>query len=77
MNNSEEQVFPVIKTIHTSEYKAGLTKREYFAGLAMQAILSTLDKWKDEGGKQLNADDVSKLAITASDSLLEKLEENK
>lgn len=77
MKNSEEPAFPVIKTAATNQSLSGLTKREYFAGLAMQGILSSINKWIDRDGKQLKADDVAELAISASDRLLEQLEENK
>ena len=37
MKNGEKRAFPADEHTHTD---GGLTKREYFAGLAMQAIVS-------------------------------------
>jgi len=48
---------------HNGDSQVGLTKREYFAGLAMQSCLST--------GKGSNAEDWIRLA----DALLKELED--
>ena len=45
----------------------GLSKREYFAGLAMQALIS---KW----GVDEHIDECSRRAVQASDSILKELE---
>jgi hypothetical protein len=44
----------------------GLTKREYFAGLAMQGLLS--------GGMNIYEIEVSNMAVKNADLLLERLE---
>lgn len=51
------------------EFEPGLTKREYFAGLAMQGMVSA--------GMTFFKDDIDALvttAVTCADRLLEKLE---
>jgi hypothetical protein len=48
--------------------KEGLTKREYFTGLAMQSIISR------EIFSSGNIEDVNKLAIRYADELLKQLE---
>lgn len=56
MNNADKPAFP--------ESVAGLTKREYFAGLAMQAISSR---------GLFSEKDVAKMATDQADALLKKL----
>ena len=49
----------------------GLTKREYFAAMAMQGILSNF------AAKNLDAKDVSSEALFHANSLIKELEDNK
>lgn len=60
MSNSDDFVFP-------SEMSKGLTKREYFAAMALQGLVST---------HSTNASDhlLADLAVSAADALLERLE---
>jgi len=51
------------------EDNKGLTKREYFAGLAMQSLVVTQTKWRTE--------DIARFAITISDNLLKELDKHK
>lgn len=67
MTNGEKQAF--FSNYDTSE--KGLTKREYFAGLAMQGILCSKHL------KTVNADVVAESAVLLADALLEQLEEKK
>jgi vacuolar-type H+-ATPase subunit H len=48
-----------------------LTKREYFAGLAMQSLITKFDNNKD------NSKDIAYVAVKYADTLIEKLDENK
>ena len=48
----------------------GLTKREYFAALAMQGILSGPHQWSDPSGDYKHA---SQIAIRFADELLKQL----
>lgn len=41
MNNGEKQVYP-LQNHNGTILQTGLTKREYFAGLAMQGLLATI-----------------------------------
>lgn len=60
MNNSEKQAFP-------SDTHYGMTKREYFAGLAMQRLIvrSNYDDYES----------VAKMSIKYADALLKALEQ--
>ena len=58
-----------IKSGNESIQFIGLTKREYFAGLAMQSLVSIFPKWKTE--------DIARYAIKISDDLLKELEKPK
>lgn len=57
-----------------SRQHLGLTKREYFAGLAMQGLLSNSSVIKDNNGK---LDNYGKTAVELADALLEALNESK
>ena len=52
---------------HTTAVQAGLTKREYFAGLAMQGIV-TKDQYND-----LDVIDIADVAVKISDAILDRL----
>lgn len=59
---------------NNSRYGFGLTKREYFAGLAMQGLLSIYDKPNGLVPNDLNIKEMVILSVKASDALLEELE---
>lgn len=70
MENSEKPIHPIEGShqgIHP-QMAIGLTKREYFAGLAMQCILSN-PEFMD-----LSESGVSENAIKQADELLKQLE---
>ena len=62
-----EAAFPLISS-DGMLVNHGLTKREYFAGLAMQGMLSIPNTG-------LTCDGITKRAVQAADSLLKALEE--
>lgn len=80
IDNGNAPAMPhLMKVGDTAKSEGGLTKREYFAGLAMQAMLSNeaalrrFDKWADENlvdPEVLIAD----AAIQTSDALLAELD---
>lgn len=66
-----------MQTGNYSGWETGLTKREYFAGLAMQALISNPNIKRPvsshiDDGKE--SSDFSKVAIEYADSLLKELE---
>lgn len=69
MSNKNDFAFPVLDTSQTPNgtNQLGLTKREYFAGLAMQGLIACPDS---SGNFATIADD----AISFADALLERLE---
>lgn len=77
MKNADMPVSPC-EYFHTNQdAPAGLTKREYFAGLAMQSIIASKHEeikwWSDECKQQSFA--VS--AVAYADALLAELEKTK
>ena len=77
MKNGEKRAFPADGHTHTD---GGLTKREYFAGLAMQGLLSNSEfikggsfDFKSRGTEKR----VSSIALNISDALLAELEGTK
>lgn len=80
MKNSEQPIIPFISSNGTP-YDAnhlGLTKREYFAGLAMQGILSQYTEMAANGastehfgGMQMN---IAIEAVNLADELLKQLD---
>lgn len=77
MDNSLQPAFPIFDAngeFHNDQF--GLSKREYFAGLAMQGLLANPihaerlkvnDYWMD-------TETISKIALEAADALLTQLE---
>ena len=78
MKNADKPIYPLEfkkeGSYNTEGWSNGLTKREYFAGLAMQGIIAgrkdELYKIKDETIKIY-----VKLSIKSADELLKQLEE--
>lgn len=70
MNNADKPAFPTVKGEHDCQWKAGdihgLTKREYFAAMAMHGIISA--------GKILGSDAIAETAIEHADELLKQLD---
>lgn len=56
-------------------YHEGLTKREHFAGLAMQSILDRYNPWEEGDFDSSNYDTVAKNCIGMADALLKALED--
>lgn len=65
MRNGEQGAFA---TANNDSHQLGLTKREYFAGLAMQGLLANPDL------TELNIENLTVLAIEHTDELLKQLE---
>lgn len=69
MTNKNDPVYPIGNDPIASE---GLSKREYFAALAMQGFLSNpgIDK------TEYNEKNVAKAAVAMADYIIQKLNEN-
>ncbi|AQW96682.1 hypothetical protein [Elizabethkingia anophelis] len=84
MKNADKPIYPAVaEKINGTEFTeynlphnqlqlSGLTKREYFAGLAMQAIIPN---WNLMKGVERGA--VADIAVEMADSLLRQLENKK
>ena len=59
--------------VPNSMMTGGLTKREYFAGLALQGILANAGGWLDEDIAEKQA----KIAVDCADALIEALNKKK
>jgi hypothetical protein len=70
MSNANELAFPCTAA---KPWHAGLTKREYFAAMAMQGLLA--GEYRDTSDKQLQW--VSDWAVKHADALLAELERTK
>jgi hypothetical protein len=74
MENGKQPITPInYDAAYSSE---GLTKREYFAGLAMQGILaheSFFDRICHEPGENTMADVLATASVKMADKLLAKL----
>ena len=64
MNNADKPAMPIPRGVYNDD-TAGLTKREHFAGLAMQALLA---KYGNE-----NAEDCASYAVEYANALLKAL----
>jgi len=68
--NSKQPIYPsIVGVSHTDKENLGLTKREYFAGLAMQGILATGKMNLNEQKECIN------FSIKMADELLKQLEQ--
>lgn len=93
MTNADQPAFPAegresegrflgVQTTDTSGIFGGLTKRELFAAMAMQGIISRGERVPDKkfvDGRTVicNPDDLAKLSIECSTELLRQLETTK
>jgi hypothetical protein len=68
MKNGNKSIYPSFANAHQNEFQ-GLTKREYFAGLFMQGVLSNSRVIRMDNEKY------AEYAIDAADELLKALEE--
>ena len=66
MKNADMPAFPVEETCNSESLSFGLTKREYFAAMAMQGFLSQNEYITPEG--------LAFAAIEQADALLKELE---
>lgn len=71
--NGTECAFPVLEAEIGINFHPGLTKREHFAGLAMQGWLARCANVPHSA--YVNPDDIAENAIEFADALLKKLEE--
>lgn len=72
MENGKQPAFAAVCDNANPYLQEGLTKREYFAGLAMQGLLSNDEHIKEE---KSYPDITADLAIQYADALLKALEE--
>ena len=84
MKNADKPIKPIFNNngfiTHESHIKdsllIGLTKREYFAGLAMQGLLANCNGGMTSGGNHVfSPNGISELAVLHADELLKQLEE--
>lgn len=71
MKNSEQLIHSFNSTEYSVGHFTGLTKREYFAGLALQGLLA--NRWTlEHGGSTFKS--ISKDSVGLADELLKQLE---
>ena len=82
MKNGDKPINPIVqeenigqggKILMCTEY--GLTKREHYAGLAMQGLISSFTEKAAIGGWGTEMKETIKCAIDYADELLKQLEE--
>lgn len=85
INPLQNEGFPSHQDVIDTDYCIGLTKREYFAAMAMQGIINSvystpgnyqtqLVAWKESYGDILVKEAIAKDAINIADALLTSLE---
>lgn len=71
MNNGQKQAFPLTTDAdRDTEMHEGISKREYFAGLAMQGIMASMGQVSSHPSEY----GIGKLAVAVADDLLSELE---
>lgn len=73
MKVASEPAFPL--NLGAGDHYSGLTKREYFAGLAMQGVLSCMDDQRK--GSLVNPKDIAMVSVGYAEALLAELEKVK
>lgn len=68
----DETAFPIVYN-EDNHVKGGLTKREYFAAMAMQAIVSNSSVDFDENATYCTPAKRSQQAVKMADALIEQL----
>lgn len=85
MKNADKPINPTLELDYTESIiqgrnvffnqEFGLTKREYFAGLAMQGLISSFTEKASYGGWGTEMKETIKCAIDYADELLKQLED--
>ena len=79
MKNADKPTYPLEfkkeGSYNTEWWSNGLTKREYFAGLSMQGLISSFTEKASYGGWGTEMEATIKCAIDYADELLKQLEE--
>ena len=78
VNNSKESAFGFSAKFNDSVYNHGLTKREYFAAMAMQGYFSNsqIAKFRCTKTSEEDVVDIAKISVKAAEALLKALENN-
>lgn len=80
MQNGKQSAYPIIWDRERNEVEQGLTKREYFAGLAMQGLLASMTEMSANGGGitryQGMCENLAIECVDMADALLKQLEIN-
>ena len=77
MKNADKPINPVLTQSPSlqNDTSLGLTKREHYAGLAMQGLLANSYGGMTSGGSRtFSPNEISKLAVIHADELLKQLE---
>ena len=77
MKNADKPINPVLTQSPSlqNDTSLGLTKREHYAGLAMQGLLANCNGGMTSGGSRtFSPNEISKLAVLHADELLKQLE---
>ena len=78
MKNADKPINPLEfkkeGSYNTEGWSNGLTKREYFAGLALQGLISSFTEKASYGGWGTEMEATVKCAIDYADELLKQLE---
>jgi hypothetical protein len=64
-----DPAFPIVRSSKSEDVWSGLTKREYFAAMCLQGLLSTLTIERDAHSKIL-----AETAVLHADALIKELE---
>jgi len=81
MTNGNESAMPLSEFAYNMQYSSGLTKREYFAAMALQGICSTFsgspnaERQAEKVGKTLS-ETMAVYAVDVADALINALNES-
>ena len=73
MENSDKTAYPIVGIAFSDSYK-GLTKREYFAGLAMQGLMVQAIAGSHNANSATLNEERAKFSVDMADAILKQLE---
>lgn len=76
MKNADSPGMPLPRNISPSSNQAGLTKREIFAGLALQSLINKISLNETKFRQQKDIYYLCKISVDLADGLLNELEES-
>ena len=77
MTNANESAMPLNEFAYSMQFSSGLTKREYFAAMAMQGLLASFTQKSAIGAWNNETKETAEASVHLADALINALNETK